>query len=123
MAGGIQGTAIQLGGVLGTAVCGSILGAKVGAVLLGNLLASGVPPALAHRLTHATAVVSQGLAPISAGDSGRLAQAITQGSHAAFMEGLHLTMLVAGVVALIGAAMGPFIRRGSGDAGPEHHIL
>ncbi len=123
VAGGIQGTAIQLGGVLGTAVCGSILGAKVGAVLLGNLLTSGVPPALAHRLTHATAVVSQGLAPISAGDSGRLAQAITQGSHAAFMEGLHLTMLVAGVVALVGAAMGPFIRRGSGDAGPGHHIL
>ena len=79
---------------------------------------------MAHRLTHATAVVSQGLAPISAGDSGRLAEAITQGSHAAFMEGLHLTMLVAGVVALIGAAMGPFIRRGSGgNTGPEHHVL
>jgi hypothetical protein len=27
------------------------------------------------------------------------------------------------VVALIGAAMGPFIRRGSSLAGPEHHIV
>ncbi len=80
-------------------------------------------PDVAHRLMHATAAVSQGLAPISTGDSGRLAEAITHGSHAAFMEGLHLTMLVAGVVALIGAAMGPFIRRGSDDAGPEHHML
>jgi EmrB/QacA subfamily drug resistance transporter len=123
VAGGIQGAAIQLGGVLGTAVCGSILGVKVAAVLFGDLLASGVPPALAHRLTHATAVVSQGLAPIPNGDSGRLADAITRGSHAAFMEGLHLTMLVAGVVALIGAALGPFIRRGSNLPGPEHHIV
>jgi EmrB/QacA subfamily drug resistance transporter len=123
VAGGIQGTAIQLGGVLGTAVCGSILGVKVAAVLFGNLVASGVPPALAHRLTHTTAVVSQGLAPVPTGASGRLADAITLGSHLAFMAGLHLTMLVAGVVALIGAAMGPFIRSGSNLAGPEHHIV
>jgi hypothetical protein len=68
-------------------------------------------------------VVSQGLAPVPKGDSGRLADAITRGSHLAFMDGLHLTMLVAGVVALIGAAMGPFIRRGSNLAGPEHHIV
>ncbi len=68
VAGGIQGTAIQLGGVLGTAVCGSILGVKVASVFVRDLLAAGVPPAVAHRLTHATAVVSQGLAPISAGD-------------------------------------------------------
>jgi len=118
VAGGIQGTAIQLGGVLGTAVCGSILGAKVAGVLLGDLLASGVPPATAHRLVHATATVSQGLAPITGSDSRALVDAITRGSHAAFMNGLHLTMMVAGVVALVGAAMGPFIRRGSG-AGAE----
>jgi hypothetical protein len=60
------------------------------------------------------------LAPTSAVDSRPLAAAITRGSHAAFMSGLHLTMLVAGVVALVGAAMGPFIRRGSGGhADPE----
>jgi EmrB/QacA subfamily drug resistance transporter len=122
VAGGIQGTAIQLGGVLGTAVCGSILGAKVATVFVRDLLAAGVPPAVAHRLTHATAAVSQGLASVPTGDSG-LAVAITRGSHAAFMEGLHLTMLVAGVVALIGAGMGPFIRRGSSDVGREHAIL
>jgi hypothetical protein len=32
-------------------------------------------------------------------------------------------MLVAGVVALIGAAMGPFIRRGSNLNGTAHHIV
>jgi hypothetical protein len=38
------------------------------------------------------------------------------------MNGFHLTMMVAGVVALVGAAMGPFIRRGSG-AGSEGSIF
>ncbi len=32
-------------------------------------------------------------------------------------------MLVAGVVALIGAGMGPFIRRGSNDGGREHPFV
>jgi EmrB/QacA subfamily drug resistance transporter len=117
VAGGIQTTAIQLGGVLGTAVCGSILGAKVGSVLFGDLVSHGVPRVVAQQLTHATAVVSQGLAPVPAGDSGKLAHAITNGSHAAFMAGLHTTMLVAGVVALAGAAMGPFVRK-SGQSEP-----
>jgi EmrB/QacA subfamily drug resistance transporter len=113
VAGGIQGTAIQLGGVLGTAVCGSILAAKVAGVLLGDLTGAGVPQRVAHVLTHDTAVVSEGLAPVPAGGSGRVAHAITEGSHAAFMSGLHVTMGVAGVVALVGAALGPLVRRGN----------
>jgi hypothetical protein len=50
------------------------------------------------------------LAPIPKGASTKLADAITAGSHAAFMTGLHTTMLVAGSVALLGAAMGPLLR-------------
>ena len=119
VAGGIQTTSIQLGGVLGTAVCGSILAASVAGVLRADLVSRGVPDALAHRLTHDGAVVSQGLAPVPPGSSGRLAEAITQGSHAAFMTGLHSTMLVAGLVTLAGAAMGPLLRSPghAGDAG------
>ncbi len=118
VAGGIQTTSIQLGGVLGTAVCGSILAASVAGVLRADLVSRGVPDALAHRLTHDGAVVSQGLAPVPPGSSGRLAEAITQGSHAAFMTGLHSTMLVAGLVTLAGAAMGPLLRvTGRGDPG------
>jgi EmrB/QacA subfamily drug resistance transporter len=115
VAGGIQGAAIQLGGVLGTAVCGSILAAKVASVFVADLIGAGVPPRVAHGLTHTTAIVSEGLAPVAAGTSHPVAQAITQGSHAAFMEGLHVTMGVAGAVALVGAALGPFVRRGSGS--------
>jgi hypothetical protein len=56
------------------------------------------------------AVIAQGRAPVPAGASTKLADAITAGSHAAFMTGLHTTMVVAGFVALAGAAMGPLLR-------------
>ena len=64
--------------------------------------------------------MSQGSGPRRPGASHLLATAIDPGSHAAFMSGLHTTMLVAGIVALAGAAMGPLLRprQGSGDA-PE----
>ncbi|HVA07034.1 MAG TPA: MFS transporter [Acidimicrobiales bacterium] len=115
VAGGIQTTSIQLGGVLGTAVCGSILAASVTSTLGAALTARGVPRSLAHQLLRQGAVVSQGLAPVPRGAAKKLAEAITNGSHAAFMAGLHTTMLVAGFVALAGAALGPLLR-------PQHEI-
>ena len=57
-------------------------------------------------------LVGQGVAPIPPGASQSVAAAIAHGSHAAFMSGLHLSMLVAAVVTLIGAALTPLIRRG-----------
>jgi hypothetical protein len=119
VAGGIQTTSIQLGGVLGTAVCGSILGTSVAAALHSDLVSHGVPRGLAQQLAGQGAVVSQGLAPVPPGASHALATAIAGGSHAAFMTGLHTTMLVAGFVALVGAAMGPLIRTTTG--GPDPH--
>jgi hypothetical protein len=110
VAGGIQTTSIQLGGVLGTAVCGSILAASVAAALKPALTTRGVPHALTERLLREGAIVAQGRAPVPAGASTKLADAITAGSHAAFMTGLHTTMVVAGFVALAGAAMGPLLR-------------
>jgi EmrB/QacA subfamily drug resistance transporter len=115
VAGGIQTTSIQLGGVLGTAVCGSILAASVASALRSDLVSRGVPDQLTQRLVHEGAVVSQGLAPVPHGAPVRLADAITAGSHAAFMTGLHTTMLVAGFVALIGAGMGPLLRSPGSD--------
>ena len=79
-------------------------------MLHGDLVSRGVPPGVAETVTREGAVVSQGLAPVPAGASGRVADAITQGSHAAFMTGLHTTMLVAGIVTVAGAALGPLLR-------------
>ena len=127
VAGGIQTTSIQLGGVLGTAVCGSILAASVAAALKPALTTRGVPHALTERLLREGAIVTQGRAPVPTGASTKLADAITAGSHAAFMTGLHATMVVAGFVALAGAAMGPLLRptsprQGGQGAGDESEV-
>jgi ABC-type amino acid transport system permease subunit len=82
-----------------------------------------VPPGVARTLERSSAVVSQGLAPVPAGSSAHVAQAITQGSHAAFMAGLHLTMAVAACAALVGAALGAFVRGGSTPAGATGPVL
>lgn len=112
VAGGLQSTAIQLGGVLGTAVLGSLLAGRVGSVLFGKLTDAGVPEALARQLQASQELVGQGLAPIPPGTSPEAAAAIVHGSHAAFMSGLHVSMLIAAIITLVGAMLAPFIRRG-----------
>ena len=66
--------------------------------------AAGVGPAVTrHALAHA-ALVGQGLS-VSSGS------AVTQASHAAFIAGFHLALLIGSAVAFVGALAGPFIRR------------
>jgi EmrB/QacA subfamily drug resistance transporter len=113
VASGIQTTAIQFGGVLGTAVCGSILAAGVGSSLFSDLRDRGVSAALAHQLTRSTTEVSQGLVAGSAGDQRGLGRAIEAASHASFMNGLHEAMLASALIALVGAGLGPFVRPGA----------
>lgn len=117
VAGGMQSTCMQLGGVLGSAVLGSVLASRVGSVLVDKLTAAGVPPAVAPSFLAAKEYVSQGVAPVPPHTPAPLAQAITSGSHAAFMSGLHVALIVAAALAFLGAAVAPLIRRGSAPAG------
>jgi hypothetical protein len=104
LAGGLQATAAQLGGVLGASVLGSVVAARATSVLAARLAAAGVGPARTrHALAHA-ALVGQGL-------SASPAAAVTQASHAAFISGFHLALLIGSAVAFLGALAGPFIRR------------
>jgi len=113
VAGGMQSTFMQLGGVLGSAVLGSVLASRVGGVLVDKLVGAGVPASVAPRFESATQFVSQGVAPVDAQVAkAGLAQAVTEGSHAAFMSGLHMALIVAAALALLGACLAPLIRRG-----------
>ena len=112
IAGGIQATGLQLGGVLGTSVLGSILASRVGSTLVANLGAAGVSAPVARRLLAAKQLVAQGLSPhLPRGTPARLQAAVTGASHDAYMSGLHLALGVAAAACLVTAALGVFVDR------------
>ncbi|MFI0483233.1 MFS transporter [Actinomadura sp. 9N215] len=113
VAGGLQQTAAQLGGVLGTSVLGVLLSTKVGDVLFGRLTGAGVPGPAAEQLAGQGGIVSQGVAPVPPGTPEPAAEAITTGSHLAFMDGFQNALTVAGAVALVAIFAALLVRRGS----------
>ena len=112
LAGGIQATSVQLGGVLGASVLGTVIASRSAHVLSAKLAAAGISPSLTHRLIGGAARVSQGLSLKATALTHHQDGQIAVASHAAFMSGFHVAMLIAAVVALGGAATGPFISRG-----------
>ncbi|MBO2458902.1 MFS transporter [Actinomadura violacea] len=113
VAGGLQQTASQLGGVLGTSVLGVLLSTKVGDVLVGRLTESGVPGGAAQKLSGTGGLVAQGVAPVPPGTPEPAAKAITTGSHLAFMDGFQTSLTVAGAVAVVAVLAALLVRRGS----------
>ncbi|HEU5029335.1 MAG TPA: MFS transporter [Spirillospora sp.] len=113
VAGGLQQTASQVGGVLGTSVLGVLLSTKVGDVLFGRLTESGVPAGAAHQLSGTDGLVAQGVAPVPPGTPGPAAKAITDGSHLAFMDGFQTSLTVAGAVAVVAVLAALLVRRGN----------
>jgi len=106
VAGGVQSTALQIGGVLGTSVLGSVLLDRVGATLVSKLEAAGVPAFAAPRLLVAKPLIAEGAAPKVPGIPAAIQQAIINGSHASFLSGLHVAMVVGIGVSLLGAVTG-----------------
>lgn len=122
IAGGLQSAALQLGGVIGTAVLGSVLTSRIGSVLVDRLVAAGTPTPVANQLEAAKEYVGQGIAPPVPGAPAEIQAAVVRGSHEAFMSGLHTAMLVAAIVAVLGAVLTLFVQRGenSGTAVAVH---
>lgn len=113
VAGGLQTTALQLGGALGTSVLASIVATRAGSALFGSLTGAGTPAATAHELEGARSAVSQGVAPVVSSMPDSLKAAVTEGSHQAFVTGFHTSPAVTGVLCVIGrlaAVLG--VRRG-----------
>ncbi|MCW2652459.1 MAG: drug resistance transporter, EmrB/QacA subfamily [Mycobacterium sp.] len=112
VAGGLQSTAVQLGGVLGTTILGSVLSSRVGSVLAGELTGAGTPAPIAAKLSAAKELVAQGVSPTIPGMPPQLSASVGSGSHSAFMIGLHTSMLVAAAAAAVGALLALFVRQG-----------
>jgi EmrB/QacA subfamily drug resistance transporter len=100
LAGGLQGIAIQLGGVLGSSVLGSVLAARVDSVL-------------PRPFPIPRSVVDQGLVPDGT------SAAVAHIAHSSFLSGLHLAMVIGAIACLIGAACGPFIKADISALGDE----
>ncbi|MGW0911880.1 MFS transporter [Streptomyces sp. NPDC002784] len=105
VAGGLQATTLQIGGALGTSVLVSVISAKAGATLTGELTGAGVPSALADRLQEAKDAVAMGIAPVSADMPAGVRAAVVEGSGQAFLNGVHAAVVLTGALCLVGAAV------------------
>ena len=118
VAGGLQSTAQQLGGVLGTSILGSIIVSSVGSVLGAKLAAAGVHGQVAQAVLAQKDLVGSGIAPVSAKMPVALQHAVTTASDSAFLHGLHTAMVVGAGLAIAGAVFGSLVQRGETPAEP-----
>ena len=125
VAGGLQSTAMQVGGTLGTlgtAVLGAVMTVKISSLLSASWQAARLPALTADQLAGVKSAVSVGAAPVTSSTPPQVASVITDLSHAAFMSGMQAAFLVAAAVALAGAVIGLLVRRGNGAAGAHAGI-
>ncbi|ROO90552.1 EmrB/QacA subfamily drug resistance transporter [Actinocorallia herbida] len=114
VAGGLQATALQIGGALGTSVLLSVLGSRAAGTIGSAFTDAGVPADVGAELTgHARETVALGVALVPPGADPGLATAITQATGEAFVTGVHAAAGTAGALCLIGAVVAiVVVRRG-----------
>jgi hypothetical protein len=82
-----------------------------------------VPADVAPGLAAAEEYVAQGVAPVPPGTPQPLADAITTGSHLAFMTGFQTALVVGSVIALGAALVSLLVRRGNTTPGTTHAAI
>jgi len=113
VAGGVQQTALQIGGALGTAVLGAVLSGRVTATLLSKLTAAGVSPVIAAQILPYHGYIAQGVSPASSSLlPASLKPAVTKGAFNSFTYGLDVAFVVAACVAFAAALLALLVRKG-----------
>uniref|UniRef100_UPI0035300F7D MFS transporter n=1 Tax=Nonomuraea sp. G32 TaxID=3067274 RepID=UPI0035300F7D len=115
VAGGVQQSAMQVGGALGTAVLGAVMAAQISATLPGHLgpAAQAIPAAQLAGLEKAAAF---GSAPPGLG------QPIVDAVHNSFMDGMSVAFLVSTGIAVLTAALTLFVKAGRKAEGQPVHM-
>ncbi|MYR24996.1 MULTISPECIES: MFS transporter [unclassified Streptomyces] len=116
VAGGLQQSAMQVGGALGTAVLGAVMAARVNKDLPGNWTDAGLPKLRGAQLDQASQAVQLGVPPVPPHTPKEVAAQITTVAHDTFMSGMGLACTVAGIVALVAAAVATLTKRGDNAA-------
>ena len=93
-ASGVSETAVELGGALGIAILGSI-----GVVIYRAEVAAGMPPDLPAELVRIARDTLGGAIGIATELPGQAAETLVAVARTAFVDGLHVTSLIAAVVA------------------------
>jgi EmrB/QacA subfamily drug resistance transporter len=118
VASGVQTTAMQVGGTIGTAVLGAVMSGRVNALLPVAWSGAHLPPLTPAGLAAAESAASVGLSPALPGASPAVAGAVAAVSHATFVSGMSAGLLTAAVVALGGALIAVLARGGHGGGSP-----
>ncbi|MFJ5207126.1 MFS transporter [Streptomyces nigra] len=123
VAGGLQQSAMQVGGSLGTAVLGAVMASKVDSDLPGNWTDAGLPPLAPEQLEGAATAVQKGGAPVPPGTPEAIATKITDVAHDTFISGMSAASLVAAGVAAVAVLVAFLTKRGENagaGAGAAH---
>ncbi|MBB6554923.1 MFS transporter [Nonomuraea rubra] len=114
VAGGLQQSAMQVGGALGTAILGAVMAAEISDTLPGYLgPAAGVTP---EQLTLLEKAAAFGQAPPG------LPEQVGDAVHLSFMDGMHLAFLVSTCIAVLTAVLTLFVRAGRKTEGAPVHV-
>jgi EmrB/QacA subfamily drug resistance transporter len=108
VAGGLQSTAMQVGGTIGTAVLGAVMSAKVTSLLPARWASAHLPALSPSQLASVRSATEVGVAPVQKGVPAHVVAAIT---HATFVSGMTASFLVAAFVAIAGALVALLTRK------------
>ncbi|MEU0564385.1 MFS transporter [Nonomuraea sp. NPDC005983] len=119
VAGGVQQSAMQVGGALGTAILGAVMAAEISSKLPGYLgpAAKAIP---ADKMTLLEKAASFGGLP--PGTPAELKQMVGGAVHNAFMDGMHLAFLVSTGIAILTAVLALFVKAGRKTEGAPVHV-
>ncbi|MEV4573053.1 DHA2 family efflux MFS transporter permease subunit [Nonomuraea jabiensis] len=115
VAGGVQQSAMQVGGALGTAILGAVMAGEISDKLPGYLgpAAQAIPPA---QLTGLEKAAAFGTVPPG------VPQQIGDAVHSAFMDGMHVAFLVSTGIAVLTAVLTLFVKAGRKTEGAPVHM-
>ncbi|MBG0828372.1 MFS transporter [Planomonospora sp. ID67723] len=122
VAGGMQQSAMQVGGSLGTAVLGAIVAGKVGEVLPGYWSAAKLPALPPEQMAGMAQAASFAEAPVQPGTPEAVAQAITGVVNSSFLDGMQLGFQVSTGVAVLAALLALVVKAGRKTEGAPVHM-
>jgi hypothetical protein len=96
VAGGLQSTAMQIGGTLGTAVLGAVMSARISSLLPASWQAAHLPALTGAQQAAAQSAISVGAAPVTSSTPPQIARVITDISRVTFASGMHTAFLLPG---------------------------